>query len=152
MEPSTARLFVWDRGVMVIRVIFSFTHSRTPRKSRGSQTVGGLGGQRRSGPNVSDDVQEPDDDRVEPDGQGRMFINSPRQQCVHSMHAPSVIGLRAWPTSLQATVAYTFGGSCCSAFQSVDRRTVRVPESFRGGCSFGGRRTDSLPLADYPVY
>ena len=71
--------------------------------------------------------------------QGKMFKMDPRQRCVCSMHAPSVIGLRVWPRSLQATAAYTFGGSCCSPFQSVDRRAVRVPESFRGGCSFGGR-------------
>lgn len=39
---------------------------------------------------------------------------------------------------------YTVGGSGRSAFQSVDRQAVRVPESFRGGCSFGGRPEPAL--------
>lgn len=77
-----------------------------------------------------------------------MFIMSPRQRCVRSMHAPSVIGLRVWPTSLQATAAYTFGGSCCSAFQSVDRRAVRVPESFRAVAPSAVDSANSLPLVD----
>jgi hypothetical protein len=55
-----------------------------------------------------------------------------------------------WPESiaklLRAVSAYTVGGSCRSAFQSVVQQAVRVPESFRGGCSFGGRLADSLPL------
>ncbi|SOR32679.1 protein of unknown function [Methylorubrum extorquens] len=42
---------------------------------------------------------------------------------------------------------YTIGGSCRSAFQSVERRAVRVPESFRGGCSFGGRSKPALSRA-----
>lgn len=140
MEPSTARLFVWDRGVVVIRVIFRITHSRRgPTKSGGSPA--GRDSADRNGPDrvFWDDVREPDGDGVEPDDQGKMFIKSPRQRCVRSMHTPSVIGLRVWPTSLQAIAVYTFGGSRCSAFQSVDRRAVRVPESLRGGCSFGGR-------------
>ena len=140
MEPSTARLFVWNRGVVVIRVNFRITHSRLGQTKSGGSPAGRECAD-RNGPDRMfwDDVREPDDDRVEPDDQGKIVIIGPRQQCVRSMHAPSVIGLRVWPTSLQAMAAYTFGGSCCSAFQSVDRRAVRVPESFRGGCSFGGR-------------
>jgi len=67
----------------------------------------------------------------------------------HPARAPSVIGLRVWQRPSHTVPAYTFGGSCCSAFQSVDRRAVRLPESFRGGCSFGGRLNGSLPLVDW---
>jgi hypothetical protein len=152
MEPSTARLFVWDRGVVVIRINFRIAHShKSPTKSGGSPA--GRGCADRHGPDrmIWDDVREPDDDGVEPDDQGKMFIISPRQRCVRSMHAPSVIGLRVWLQSLQATAAYTFGGSCCSAFQSVDRRAVRVPESFRGGCSFGGRHCRLSPARRFQL-
>ena len=62
-----------------------------------------------------------------------------------------------WPESFadqpRAVSAYTIGGSSCSAFQSVVAQAVRLPESFRGGCSFGGRLPDSLPLVlvTYPA-
>jgi hypothetical protein len=117
---SPVRLGSWSGGHSGHLQDFAQLH--TPTKSAGSRAGGRLGGQRRFGPNVSDDVRQPDGDGVEPDDQGKMFIKSPRQRCVRSMHAPSVIGLRVWPTSLQAMAAYTFGG-----------RLLRFPECWSKG-------------------
>ena len=44
--------------------------------------------------------------------------------------------------SLWAT-AFPVGGHCRAAFQSAHVQGVRVPESFQGGCSFGGHRTNT---------
>jgi len=44
MEPSTARLFVWDRGVVVIRVIFRImrttAHTHEERWLKGGWRTG----------------------------------------------------------------------------------------------------------------
>ena len=56
-----------------------------------------------------------------------------------------------WPesfiTAARAAVTYTVGGSVMLRFSEccADERSV-VPESFRGGCSFGGQHAGSLPL------
>jgi hypothetical protein len=39
-------------------------------------------------------------------------------------------------------VTYTIGGGCGPTFQSSKSIAVLVPESFRGGCSFGVTATD----------
>ena len=54
-------------------------------------------------------------------------------------HRPESIGAASGEDA-----TYTIGGSCRSAFQSDERWAVRVPESFRGSCSFGGRLAPAL--------
>jgi hypothetical protein len=52
--------------------------------------------------------------------QGQEFMTDLwRDACLFAMHAPSIIGLRAWQGPSRKGPAYTFGGSCRSAFQSL---------------------------------
>ena len=53
-----------------------------------------------------------------------------------SGRAPSVIDLRVSSHSV-VEATYTVGESFWLSFQRVSRQAVLLPESFRGGCSFG---------------
>src|SRR5215510_10578983 len=54
------------------------------------------------------------------------------------------LDLRDWPER-----PYPFGEGCCPSIQTVFLPTVLLPESFRGGCSFGPhlrfRKSGRLP-------
>jgi hypothetical protein len=65
-----------------------------------------------------------------------------------SARAPSVIGLRASSQPTCSGATYTVGGSVMLRFsECCTGKRSSVPESFRGGCSFGGQHAGSLPLA-----
>ena len=62
--------------------------------------------------------------------------------------APSVIGLRDSSHPTRSAATYTVGGSMMLRFsECCTGKRSSVPESFRGGCSFGGQHAGSLPLA-----
>ena len=70
---------------------------------------------------------------------------APRAGCAR---APSVIGLRVSSQPARSVATYTVGGSGTLRFsECFTGKRSSVPESFRGGCSFGGQHADALPLA-----
>jgi hypothetical protein len=81
-------------------------------------------------------------------GEGMHHQAPKRLRTRECARAPSVIGLRASSQPARSAATYTVGGSRRLRFsECFTGKRSSVPESFRGGCSFGGQQAGSLPLA-----
>jgi hypothetical protein len=76
----------------------------------------------------------------------RRHLRSPSEAaCAQAARqaAPSVIDLRVSPTPFMGGGLHRRWEPDGSTFQSVSRQAVLLPESFRGGCSFGASQAQS---------